>query len=171
MYNLGEVQMINELHTDFYFGFNILNIHGRPLVILGFDSHEEAASAHKAMKEIVAHAKMIKPTQIPLPFAYHVTLIEPEPPTACRRRRPAKFITPWASAAPTSLKQTYLVIFRPRNLLFPGIGHAPCEISDSGRRRVATRDVCDKLGRNERKRCKQANMTFDFALPVGNFAD
>jgi hypothetical protein len=62
MYNLGEVQMINDPQTDFYFGFNILNIHGRPLVILGFDSHEEAASAHKAMKEIVAHAKMIKPS-------------------------------------------------------------------------------------------------------------
>jgi hypothetical protein len=62
MYNLGEVQMINDPHTDFYFGFNILNIHGRPLVILGFDSHEEAASAHKAMKEIVAHVKMIRPT-------------------------------------------------------------------------------------------------------------
>jgi hypothetical protein len=48
--------------TDFYYGFNVLNIHGQSLVIFGFDSHEEAASAHKAMKEIVAHAKMIRPT-------------------------------------------------------------------------------------------------------------
>jgi hypothetical protein len=51
MYNLGEVQLGNDPRTDLNFGFNILNIHGRPLVILGFDSHEEAASAHKAMKE------------------------------------------------------------------------------------------------------------------------
>ena len=62
MYKLGEVQMINDPHTDLYFGFDILNIHGRSLVILGFDSHEEATSAHKAMKEIVAHVKMIRPT-------------------------------------------------------------------------------------------------------------
>jgi hypothetical protein len=62
MYNLGEVQMINAPNTDFYFGFNVVDIHGRPLVVFGFDSHEEAAGAHKAMKEIVAHAKMIRPT-------------------------------------------------------------------------------------------------------------
>jgi hypothetical protein len=62
MYNLGDVQMVNAPGTDFYYGFNVLNIHGQSLVIFGFDSHEEAASAHKAMKEIVAHAKMIRPT-------------------------------------------------------------------------------------------------------------
>jgi hypothetical protein len=83
--------------------------------------------------------------------------MEPEPPTACRRRRPPKFIIARPGRPVRAKNKRNLVFFRPRNLLSSGIGHAPCEISDSGRRRVAARDVCDKLGRNERKRCKQAN--------------
>jgi hypothetical protein len=59
-YNLGAVQSTTDGP-----GFNIVGVHGRPLVTFSFDTQEEAESAHKAMRGIVASAKLIKPHVAP----------------------------------------------------------------------------------------------------------
>ena len=41
--------------------FNIIGIHGRPLVTLSFETQAEAEAAHKAMQATVAMAKLIVP--------------------------------------------------------------------------------------------------------------
>jgi hypothetical protein len=52
IYSLGKVQST----TDGY-GFNIIGVHGRPLVSFSFETQEEADAAHKAMRPIIAMAK------------------------------------------------------------------------------------------------------------------
>jgi hypothetical protein len=64
--NLGKIDsMIDGVIGPFLYGFNIIGIHGRPLVTFSFDTQEEAESAHKAMRGIVASAKRIKPHVVP----------------------------------------------------------------------------------------------------------
>ena len=60
VYNLGAVQSTTDGP-----GFNIVGVHGRPLVTFSFDTQQEAESAHKAMRAIVASAKLIKPHVVP----------------------------------------------------------------------------------------------------------
>jgi hypothetical protein len=42
-------------------GFNIVDIHGRPLVGFSFESQKDAEAAHNLMQAIVAKAKAIVP--------------------------------------------------------------------------------------------------------------
>jgi hypothetical protein len=61
-YNLGAVQS-----TTGGPGFNIVGVHGRPLVTFSFDTQEEADAARDAMHAIVAKAKVITPHPPPYP--------------------------------------------------------------------------------------------------------
>jgi hypothetical protein len=66
IYNLGNVDStIDGVIGPLLYGFNIIGIHGRPLVTFSFDTQEEAESAHRAMQGIVASAKLIKPHVVP----------------------------------------------------------------------------------------------------------
>ena len=49
VYNLGAVQSTTDGP-----GFNIVGVHGRPLVTFSFDTQEEADAARDAMQAIVA---------------------------------------------------------------------------------------------------------------------
>ena len=42
-------------------GFNIIGVHGRPLVTLSFETEAEAEAAQKAMLPVVRAAKLITP--------------------------------------------------------------------------------------------------------------
>ena len=42
-------------------GFNIIGVHGRPLVTLSFETQAEAEAAQKAMLPVVRAAKLITP--------------------------------------------------------------------------------------------------------------
>jgi hypothetical protein len=61
-YNLGAVQSTTDGP-----GFNIVGVHGRPLVTFSFDTQEEADAARDAMHAIVAKAKVITPHPPPYP--------------------------------------------------------------------------------------------------------
>jgi hypothetical protein len=66
IYNLTKVDStIDGVIGPLLYGFNIVGVHGRPLVTFSFDTQEEAESAHKAMRAIVASAKLIKPHVVP----------------------------------------------------------------------------------------------------------
>jgi hypothetical protein len=66
IYNLTKVDStIDGVIGPLLYGFNIIGVHGRPLVTFSFDTQEEAESAHKAMRGIVASAKLIKPHVVP----------------------------------------------------------------------------------------------------------
>jgi hypothetical protein len=41
--------------------FNIIGVHGRPLVTFSFETRKETDDAHRAMQEIVAKVKAITP--------------------------------------------------------------------------------------------------------------
>ena len=65
VYNLGKVDStIDGVIGPLLYGFNIIGVRGRPLVAFSFETRDEAESAHKAMLEIVATAKFIKPHTI-----------------------------------------------------------------------------------------------------------
>ena len=65
VYNLGKVDStIDGVIGPLLYGFNIIDVRGRPLVTFSFETRDEAESAHKAMLEIVATAKFIKPHTI-----------------------------------------------------------------------------------------------------------
>jgi hypothetical protein len=61
-YNLGKVQSTTDGH-----GFNIVGVHGRPLVTFSFETTEEAEGAHNAMRTIIAKASAITPHPPPYP--------------------------------------------------------------------------------------------------------
>jgi hypothetical protein len=61
VYNLGKVDLISDLRDDVYFEFNVIGVHGQPLVAFAFRTREEAEAAHKAMQAIVSTAKIITP--------------------------------------------------------------------------------------------------------------
>jgi hypothetical protein len=54
IYNLGKVAS-----TTDGFGFNIIGVHGRPLVGFSFEDREDAEAVHNLMQAIVAKAKLI----------------------------------------------------------------------------------------------------------------
>ena len=56
LYNLGKVA----LTTD-GIGFNIVDVHGRPLVGFSFETQKDAEAVHNLMQAIVAKAKLITP--------------------------------------------------------------------------------------------------------------
>jgi hypothetical protein len=45
----------------FIFGFNIIGVHGRPLVTFSFETRKEADDVHRATQAIVAKVKTIMP--------------------------------------------------------------------------------------------------------------
>ena len=49
------------------YGFNIIGVHGQPLVSFAFDTQEEAEAAHKGMQPIIAMAKLIVSHPPPYP--------------------------------------------------------------------------------------------------------
>jgi hypothetical protein len=57
-YNLGKIDSTTDIRGASRYGFNIIGVQGRPLVGFSFDTQEEAESAHKAMREVVASAKL-----------------------------------------------------------------------------------------------------------------
>ena len=65
VYNLGAVQSTADGREDHY-GFNVIGIHGRPLVTFSFETQKEAEAAHKGMQPIIAKAKVI--TAYPPPY-------------------------------------------------------------------------------------------------------
>jgi hypothetical protein len=60
VYNVSKVDTITEGRHLFY-GFNVIGVHGRPLISFSFETRKEAEAAHKAMLAIVATAKIITP--------------------------------------------------------------------------------------------------------------
>jgi hypothetical protein len=66
IYNLTKVDStIDGVIGPLLYGFNIIGVRGRPLVTFSFETLEDAESAHKAMRAIVASAKLIKPHVVP----------------------------------------------------------------------------------------------------------
>jgi len=62
VYNLSKVDStIEGVIGPLRYGFNIIGVRGRPLVTFSFETRDEAESAHNAMLQIVATAKLIKP--------------------------------------------------------------------------------------------------------------
>ena len=64
-YNHGRIDSTTDIRGASRYGFNIIGVQGRPLVGFSFDTQEEAESAHKAMREVVASAKLIRPHLLP----------------------------------------------------------------------------------------------------------
>ena len=60
-YNLGKIDSTTDIRGASRYGFNIIGVQGRPLVGFSFDTQDEAEAAHKAMRDIVATAKLIRP--------------------------------------------------------------------------------------------------------------
>jgi hypothetical protein len=60
VYNVGKVDTITDGRDSFY-GFNVIGIHGPPLISFSFETGKKAEAAHKAMLAIVATAKVITP--------------------------------------------------------------------------------------------------------------
>jgi hypothetical protein len=60
-YGLGKVARTAGGRGEPFHAFNIIGVHGSPLVSFSFDTQEEAEAAHKAMQSIVATAKIITP--------------------------------------------------------------------------------------------------------------
>ena len=66
IYNLSKINStIDGVIGPLLHGFNIIGVHGRPLVTFLVRYSEEAESAHKAMRDVVATAKMIRPHLVP----------------------------------------------------------------------------------------------------------
>jgi hypothetical protein len=63
IYNLGKIDSTTGIRGASRYGFNIIGVQGRPLRLL--DTQEEAEAAHKAMRDIVASAKLIRPHLVP----------------------------------------------------------------------------------------------------------
>jgi hypothetical protein len=64
VYNLGKVaSTTDDARGALRYGFNIIGATGRPLVTFSFDGQAEAE--HKAMRDVVATAKLIKPHVVP----------------------------------------------------------------------------------------------------------
>jgi hypothetical protein len=62
IYNLGKIDStIDGVIGPLLHGFNIIGASGRPLVTFSFDTQEEAEAAHKAVRDVVASAKIIRP--------------------------------------------------------------------------------------------------------------
>jgi hypothetical protein len=66
IYDLTKVDStIDGVIGPLLYGFNIIGVHGRPLVTFSFETRDEAEVAHNAMQDIVASAKLIKPHVVP----------------------------------------------------------------------------------------------------------
>jgi hypothetical protein len=58
LYSLGDVQATTGGRATFY-GFNIIDDLGRPLLNIAFETQKEAEAVHIAIKPIIAQAKLI----------------------------------------------------------------------------------------------------------------
>jgi hypothetical protein len=47
--------------SDITYGFNIIGVHGRPLVAFAYESQQEAEAAHELIGKAIAKAKVITP--------------------------------------------------------------------------------------------------------------
>ena len=62
IYNLTEVDTtMDGKRGVFLQGFNIIGVHGQPVVTLSFENQAEAEAAQKAMLPVVRAAKLITP--------------------------------------------------------------------------------------------------------------
>jgi hypothetical protein len=60
IYNLGNVQSTMEgVRGEPLFAFNVVGVHGRPVV--GFSFETQAEAAHKLMRQVVSKAKIVTP--------------------------------------------------------------------------------------------------------------
>jgi hypothetical protein len=60
-YNLGKIASTTGGRGALFHGFDIYGVHGIPIVSFSFETREQAEAAHKAMRDIVATAKLITP--------------------------------------------------------------------------------------------------------------
>jgi hypothetical protein len=66
IYNLTKIaSTMDDVRGALFYGFNIVGVHGRPLVGFSFETQADAEAAHKAMLAIVAKAKVITPHRQP----------------------------------------------------------------------------------------------------------
>ena len=63
LYNLDKVAstMDGAMGASLFYGFNIIGVHGRPLVTFAFETQEDAEAVYNLMQAIVAKAKVITP--------------------------------------------------------------------------------------------------------------
>jgi hypothetical protein len=61
IYNLTEVASATDAHGDVKYGFNIIGVHGRPLVNFSYESPAEAEAAHELIAKAIVRAKLITP--------------------------------------------------------------------------------------------------------------
>jgi hypothetical protein len=64
-------------HNEITYSFNIIGVHGRPLVAFAYERQEEAEAAHKLIAEAIARAKLITPM-------VSTSRPTPRPPTTAR---------------------------------------------------------------------------------------
>jgi hypothetical protein len=63
IYNLTKVDSIDAgPRSEPMYGFNIIVVHGRPLVGFAYDQREEAEAAHEIIGGAIASARLITPT-------------------------------------------------------------------------------------------------------------
>jgi hypothetical protein len=61
IYSVGEVQSTTDERRNALYGFNIVGVHGRPLVNFGYETREEAEAARADMIMAIAAAKVVTP--------------------------------------------------------------------------------------------------------------
>jgi hypothetical protein len=60
-YNLTEVASAADASGDVKYGFNIIGVHGRPLVNFSYEWPAEAEAAHELIAKAIVRAKLITP--------------------------------------------------------------------------------------------------------------
>ena len=58
IYSLGQVQKIKDPRQPYY-GFDVIGALGRPILSFAFDSQDEAAACHQAMRPVIKTTKLI----------------------------------------------------------------------------------------------------------------
>jgi hypothetical protein len=61
IYSVGEVQSTTDERSNPLYGFNIVGIHGRPLVNFGYETRAEAEASRSDMLMAIETAKVITP--------------------------------------------------------------------------------------------------------------
>jgi hypothetical protein len=66
IYNLTKVASTTSHppRSEVAYGFNIIGVHGRPLVAFSYERREQAEAAHKLIAEAIAKAKRITPLRL-----------------------------------------------------------------------------------------------------------
>jgi hypothetical protein len=61
IYSVGEVQSTTDERHSALYGFNIVGVHGRPLVSFSYETRAEAEAARADMTMAIATVKIITP--------------------------------------------------------------------------------------------------------------